>query len=55
MHSSMRGNKSPRYGLIASALIFEISEITFKIAETNVDIPLSPSNFLIRQSSIEVE
>ena len=55
MHSRMRGKRSPKYGLIASALIFEISEITFKIAETKVDVALSPSSFLIKQRRIEVE
>lgn len=55
MHSRIKGNKSPRYGFIASALIFEISEITVKIEDTSVEVALSPSSFLIKHSRIEVE
>jgi len=55
IHSKIRGKRSPRYGLIASALILEISEITFKIAETKEDVALSPSNFLIKHKRIDVE
>lgn len=55
MHSKISGNKSPKYGLIASALILEISEITVRIDDTSVEVALSPSSFLIKQSKIEVE
>ncbi len=55
MHSRIKGKRSPRYGLIASALILDISEITFRMAETNVDVAFSPFSFLIRHKRIEVE
>jgi len=55
IHSRIRGNKSPKYGLIASALIFEISEMTVKIDDTIIEVDFSPSNFLIKQRRIDVE
>ena len=55
MHIRHKGNKSPKYGLIASELTFAISQITLRMADTNADVALSPSSFLIRHDKIEVE
>jgi hypothetical protein len=41
--------------LIASAFIFEISEITLKTAETKELVALSPLSFLIKHKRIEFE
>jgi hypothetical protein len=40
---------------MASLLILEISEITFKIADTKADVARSPSNFEIKHLRIDVE
>lgn len=55
IHSKIRGNKSPKYGLMDSLLIFEISDITFNMADTKAEVARSPSNFCIKQDNIEVE
>jgi len=55
MHSRIRGKSSPRYGLIASLLIFDISEMTFRMADTNAEVARSPSSFLIKHLRIAVE
>ena len=55
MHIRHNGNKSPKYGLIASELTFAISQITLRMADTNAEVALSPSNFLIRHDKIDVE
>lgn len=55
IHSKINGNKSPKYGLIDSALILLISLITFKIADTKVEVARSPSSFLIKHNKIDVE
>jgi len=54
-HSRMSGRRSPRYGLIASALIFDISDMTVNIDDTSVEVARSPSSFLIRHNRIDVE
>jgi hypothetical protein len=52
IHSRIRGNKSPKYGLIASALIFEISEMTVKIDDTIIEVDCDYSSCEIKLTII---